>query len=412
LTKEGLSSFHTKADLAYLTGMEMSKLQEQLGNLPEHSIVLYTSLFEDAEGNKFVNATQALPMVAAAANAPVFGMSDTYMGHGIIGGDVLGFENQGKVTARIVSELLDGREPGDLLIETLPSVYMFDWKVMQRWHVRDSSLPSGSVVLFREPGLWGRTKWAWAMAFLIILALSGLAAYLQHSRKQLQFAKEGQRRLSGMLINAEEQERSRLASELHDDFSQRLAVVALGLENVEEAVPVAFQEAHQQLRELVNSTSEIGADLHTLSHRLHSSTLESLGLVPAVTALCKEFKTKQGVNIEFVAEGVPRLVHPDAALCVFRIVQEGLRNLQKHSGAGKALVDLRRTGNRLDVTVRDEGRGFALKELRQKEGLGIRSMTERARLLGGKFEIHSEPGKGTIIKASVPLKPDSGQVTS
>ena len=406
LTKSALSSFHTTAEILYLTEMEMGRLLEQLQNLPDHSLVLYTSFFQDSAGNKFLNATKALPMIAAASNGPDFGMSDTYMGHGIVGGYAMTFVKQGHITAQIVSELLDGKKAQELPIETLPSVYMFDWHELQQWHIQESSLPSGSVIMFREPSLWERTKWAWATALLTILSLSALAAYLQHGRKQLEMAKERQRQLSGMLISAGEQERRRLASELHDDYSQRLALVALGLDNVAEAVPTSFQEVHEQLRKLVNSTSELGADLHTLSHQLHSSTLESLGLVPAIAALCKEFATRQAIKIDFKSDAIPRSIHPDSALCVFRIVQEGLRNLKRHSGAKEALVCLRMTDHQLVISVRDEGCGFDLNELHQNEGLGIRSMNERARSLGGKFDIHSEFGKGTTLEAWVPPKPE------
>ena len=217
---------------------------------------------------------------------------------------------------------------------------MFDWNELKRWRVPENRLPYGSHVLFRQPSFWERTKWIWAGTFLVILGLSALAAYLQHSRKQLKLAREGHRQLSGMLINAEEQERHRIASELHDDFSQRLAVLALGLENVDEAMPGSFLDLHKQLGELLHSTSELGIDLHTLSHRLHSSTLESLGLVPAVGALCKEFTAQQCIKVDFTSDEIPRSLHSDTALCVFRIVQEGLRNLKKHSGAVEALVDL------------------------------------------------------------------------
>jgi signal transduction histidine kinase len=330
-------------------------------------------------------------------------MSDTYLGHGIVGGDVMNFAEQGKVTARIVSELLEGKKAADIPIETLPSMLMFDWNELKRWRVPESRLPYGSIILYRQPSLWERTKWIWTSVFLLILGLSVLAVYLQHSRKQLKLAKEGHRQLSGMLINAEEHERRRIASELHDDFSQRLAVLALGLENVDEAMPGSFTDLHRQLGELVHSTSELGADLHTLSHRLHSSTLESLGLVPAVDALCKEFTAQQCIQVDFASDEIPRSLHPDTALCVFRIVQEGLRNLKKHSGAVEALVDLSHRGNRLVVTVRDEGCGFDLKDPHRDTGIGIRSMEERTRLLGGGFQIHSNPGKGTTIEAWVPL---------
>ena len=404
LTKLALSSFNTKAEIVYLAEMEVGRLLERLENLPDHSIVFYVSFLQDSTGKKFLNATKALPMIAAASNGPDFGMSDTYMGHGIVGGDMLTFEKQGKITAQIVSQLLDGKRAQELPIETLPSVYMFDWHELQTWHIPESNLPSESVILFREPNLWERTKWAWATAFLIILGLSTLAAYLQHSRIQLEFAREKQRQLSGMLINAAEQERLRLASELHDDFGQRLALLALGLENVEEATPASSQEVHQQLRGLVNSIGEIGADLHTLSHQLHSSTLESLGLVPAVSALCKESAARQAIKIDFTSDDIPRSVHPDTALCVFRIVQEGLANLKKHSRAKEALVCLRRADDRLVISVRDEGCGFDLKELYRKAGLGIRSMKERANLLGGELKIQSAPGRGTTVEAWIPLE--------
>jgi len=402
-TKEALDSLPTKLDLTYLTEIEMDGLLQRLRNLPEHSIVLYVSFFEDAAGNKFLNANKALPMVVATARVPVFGMSDTYMGHGIIGGDMMVFQEQGRVTARIVSEMLDGKKPEDVPIETLPSRYMFDWNELRRWDIAESALPSESIILFRQPSLWDRTKWMWTAAALIILALSVLAAYLLYSRKQLRLAKESQKQLSGMLINAEEQERRRLASELHDDFSQRLAVLSLGLENVAEQAHDSLPELQQKLHELVIATSELGADLHTLSHRLHSSTLESLGLVPAVTALCKEVNTQQGIRIDFQPDGVPPSIPPDAALCAFRIVQEGLRNVKKYSGVKNAQVNLWTAGDKLGIVVRDQGRGFDLKALSRTEGLGIRSMAERAHLLGGGFRVESAPEKGTTIEAWIPI---------
>jgi signal transduction histidine kinase len=404
LTKKALSSVKTKSEIVYLTDMEMNRLLERLQTLPDHSIELYISFFQDSAGNKFLNSTVALPMIASASNAADFGMSDTYIGHGIVGGYVLPFERQAKITAQIVSRLLDGKKAQELPIETLASVYMFDWHELQTWHISESSLPSGSIVMFREPSVWERTRWIWITSLLIIAVLSVIAIYLQYSRKQLEVAKERQMQLSGLLINAAEQERSRVASELHDDFSQRLAILALGLENVQEATPGSFGDVHKQLRELSKSTSELGSDLHTLSHQLHASTLESLGLVPAVGALCKEFTAKQGIEVDFTSNEIPRSLYPDVALCIFRIAQEGLRNLKKYSGVEEAEVALRMTGHRLEISVRDEGRGFDLSELRQNEGLGIRSMEQRARLLGGEFEIHSEPGKGTTLKAWVPLK--------
>jgi len=412
LTKKALSSVNTKSEIVYLTDMEMNKLLEELRTLPDDSIELYVSFFQDFAGTKFLNSTEALPMVAAASKAPDFGMSDTYIGHGIVGGYVLPFERQAEATARIVSELLNGKKAKELPIETLPSKYMFDWHELQTLHIPESRLPSGSVVMFREPSLWERTRWMWITSLTIVVILSAIVIYLQRSRKQLKLAKEKQMQLSGLLISAEEQERSRVASELHDDFSQRLAILTLGLENVQEATPDSFGDVHRQLHELSKSTSELGADLHTLSHQLHSSTLESLGLVPAVGAFCTEFTAKQGIKVDFTADEIPRSVHPDVALCIFRIAQEALRNVKKYSGATEAEVDLQMTGDRLEISVRDEGCGFDLSKLHQNGGLGIRSMEQRARQFGGEFEIHSGLGKGTTLKVWVPLKSAAKRGTS
>jgi signal transduction histidine kinase len=403
-TKEFISSFRDGVEFSFLEEMEMAKLLEQLKTLPENSIVFYTSYFQDSVGHRFLNATQALPMVASAANAPVFGMSDTYLGHGIVGGDLMNFQEQGKVTAAILSRLLQGERPENIPIETLSSTFMFDGNELERWHIPENRLPSGSIVLFRKPPAWEMAKRFWVVTLLFILAFSVIFAYLYNSQRRLTLAKEKEKHLSGKLMNAEEKERRRIASELHDDFSQRLAVLSLGLENVDEATPPSFTDVHRQLHDLVKSTSDLSTDLHTLSHQLHSSTLESLGLVPGVAALCKEFTATQGIRVDFTSAEVPRTIDSDTALSVFRIVQEGLRNLKKYSGTGEAKVDLRVKGDRLEVTVRDEGFGFDLKGLRTNEGLGIRSMEERVRSLGGKFELRSEPGKGTTLRASLPLK--------
>jgi signal transduction histidine kinase len=245
---------------------------------------------------------------------------------------------------------------------------------------------------------------------LIVLTLIALTGFLT---SYLQWRVEGDRRrqLSGMLISAVEKERRRIASELHDDFSQRLALLSLGLDTAEELIDKAPEEAKRRLHGLLNAASEIGADLHTLSHRLHSSTLESLGLVPGITALCKEFGLQSGVEVAFMHLGIPRSVNPDSALCIFRIVQESLRNLKKHSGATKGCVDLRSEGNKLFVSVTDEGVGFNTHGLNHALGLGILSMEERANLLGGKLSIESRPGHGTKIKACVPLHPEKATRT-
>jgi signal transduction histidine kinase len=268
----------------------------------------------------------------------------------------------------------------------------------------------GNQVLYRTLSIWGREQWIWIIGSAIMLGFIAVTIYLQLSRKQLRHARTAQLELSGLLINAQEMERSRLASELHDDFSQRVALLALGLDTAVELIDDAPEEAKRQLHQLLNSASELGADLHTLSHRLHSSTLEKLGLVAGLTALCREFAAQQGIEVDFTHNGIPRSVPSEVSLCTFRIVQEGLRNLKKHSGVAKAQVNLIKVGNSLRVFVCDEGIGFDVKKLKYTSGLGIRSMEERATLLGGRFKIDSKPGEGTRIEARIPVHPKTSDV--
>ncbi len=407
LAKASLDAHPVPLEFTYLTDLDMSSLLERLRHLPERTVVLYLTFFRDASGSQFMNATAALPLVSRTANAPVFGVSDVYVGRGIVGGYVVSFAEQGKIAAGLVTEIFAGKNPADIPILSAPSVYMFDASQLKRWGFSESRLPAGSIVLNREVTLWERAKWALLAAFFVILGLVALAAYLLYEQKQLIAARNEQTRLSGMLINAHEDERSRLASELHDDFSQRLALLSLGLETAAEIIPASPEEANRQLQELMNSASELGADLHTLSHRLHSSTLARLGLAPGVAAFCKEFTAQKGMQVVFSHQDVPRSVSPDIALCLFRVVQEALRNVKKHSGAARAEVQLQALDRTLHLSIADDGKGFDIQPLSDGRGLGLWSMQERVRLLGGEFEIHSGTHRGTRIDVRVPLKDTS-----
>ena len=165
--------------------------------------------------------------------------------------------------------------------------------------------------------------------------------------------------------------------------------MAMGLGTTRQRVSQLPEDVNRRLKELSEEVSSISRDLHTLSHRLHSASLESLGLVRGLSALCKEFSIQQTIEVEFTHDETPQAIHPDLALCVFRITQEALRNVKKHSGASSAWVDLKLIEGRIHLLVKDEGRGFDPKDLKSHEGLGLRSMAERARFMGGRLEIHS-----------------------
>jgi PAS domain S-box-containing protein len=210
--------------------------------------------------------------------------------------------------------------------------------------------------------------------------------------------------LSGRLIKAQEEERSRLARELHDDFSQRVALQTVELQVILDAVGNSQPNVREQLRELLERERELGVDLHSLSHDLHSSKLETLGLSQSVSSFCREFSKQHKIEIDFRHEALPEPIPSETALCLFRLVQEGLQNVHKHSRASRVEVRLSGVPTEISLILSDNGVGFDLSQYHASNGIGILSMKERARMLHGTFEIQSAPMKGTQITVDIPFK--------
>jgi PAS domain S-box-containing protein len=529
ITKQSFHNYESKLEFKYLFDLTMPALLERLKHLPSDTIVYHTAISQDAAGDHFIDSAQSIPMVASAANAPVFVMDDVDLRAGTVGGDLVNWTDDGRIAAEMAVRVLNGEKPQDIPVVTSNHAYMFDWRALKRWGMNEKNLPPGSIVLHRQPSFWELYKqYVFAAIFLILVqsaAILGLLWERARRRKteveliqsEEKFSKsfrqsplaisiastedgcyidvnetfeqqtgwcrdevigrspsdinlwvdthqrslfieqllaegnvrdlevrirrkDGQIRttlgsaelievngkpctlsviadvterkraeealasLSGRLIEAQDEERKRIAREIHDDYNQRLAMLAMDLEQLAENVGDSSGETSQRVLELFDRISELGADLHSLSHRLHSSTLESLGLLVGLEAFCKEFAEQQGVQVDFVHENVPRGVPADAALCMFRITQEALRNIKRHSGANRAEVRLEQLDGRLHLSVSDPGRGFNSNKPPAEYGIGIHSMEERLRLLGGKLEIRSRPMEGTRIDAWLPLK--------
>jgi PAS domain S-box-containing protein len=209
--------------------------------------------------------------------------------------------------------------------------------------------------------------------------------------------------VSRRLIEAQEQERTRIARELHDDISQRLALLTIELERLLEASPDLPFETRSRMGELRDRSAELASDVQSLSHELHSSKLEYLGMAPAMRSLCHELSRQQRVEIVFSNDDIPSTVPKDIALCLFRVLQEALQNAVKHSGVTRFDVELRYASDAINLSVRDSGSGFDPEDALKARGLGLISMMERMKLVGGRISIDSEPQRGTAIRASVPL---------
>ena len=212
-----------------------------------------------------------------------------------------------------------------------------------------------------------------------------------------------ERELSKRLISEQERERSRIASELHDDICQRLALLSLELQGASRDENHLGTVTKQRLEGVRLHCSEIASDVQLLSHELHSAKLDYLGIATAIRGFCREFGEQQEVSVEFMERNVPKSVSRDASLCLFRITQEALHNAVKYSGAKRFWVELTGTGDDVRLEVKDAGIGFEVKDANRIGGLGLVSMQERVRAVNGRFYIESKPGTGTRIIASVPV---------
>jgi len=217
-------------------------------------------------------------------------------------------------------------------------------------------------------------------------------------------AEEALSKVSQKLIEAHEEERRRIARELHDDITQRVALLAATLGHLKQNLPDAAAELLPEIEEAGQQVAELARDLQSLSHRLHSSKLELLGLKVAAASFCKECSNLQEVDIDFHAENIPQDLSPEIALCLFRVLQEALQNATKHSGARQFKVSLTGGPDEIELTVQDSGTGFDLEDAIRGQGLGLSSMQERLKLVNGHLLIQSKLQQGTTIQARVPLR--------
>jgi PAS domain S-box-containing protein len=205
------------------------------------------------------------------------------------------------------------------------------------------------------------------------------------------------------LIEAQETERTRIARELHDDINQRLAMVAVGLQTLKWDLPNSEQKASRGIDEVCAQVSELESDIQALSHRLHSSKLEYLGLEAAASGFCRELSERQNVKIDFRCDDLPEGLSYDISLCLFRVLQEALHNAVKHSGEDHFEVSLKCVSQAIQLRVHDSGAGFDPKLATASVGLGLTSMKERLKLVSGELSIHSKPKEGTTILARIAI---------
>jgi PAS domain S-box-containing protein len=218
--------------------------------------------------------------------------------------------------------------------------------------------------------------------------------------------------LTGRIIHTQEEELRRLSRELHDDLTQRLAALALDAALIEKQLNPVDPQAVQAIKAMRANLTDLADDVHDLSRQLHPSIIEDLGLVQAVQAECNTFSKKTGIDLSFMHPDLPDSIPQHQALCLYRIIQEGLQNIAKHSRATAASIILQGIPDGIRLLIQDKGIGFDLKRAKQNAGIGLSSMRERARHVNGTIAVASTPGKGTEIQIFIPLGKDHEQATA
>jgi len=385
----------------WLNKLPLPEIRERVADLRPGTVVLYGLFLADAAGIPY-EGDYAITQLHAASSVPMFGFLSYEMGKGVVGGALVSNTEQGVIGAKVASRQLRGETSREVPMTFLgPTPSQFDWRELQRWHIDEKRLPPDSVVLFRPPSLWAEHKFAVLASVGVLLFQAALISALLVQSANRRLAERESHTLSARLFTAHEDERRRLARELHDDVTQRLARLAIDAARLESMESHTHDGASQSVHgELVR----LSEDMHALSYRLHPSILDDLGLAEALKAECEQVSRHEPVRVEVEVQQVPDTLPNDVALCIFRVAQEALRNVARHARASVATVSLALREGGLSLAVRDNGIGFDIDAAQSRPSLGRAGMGERVRLLGGTFHIRSTTGQGTTVLAWVPLK--------
>jgi len=410
-TRELFQPYKKRVRITYLSGLSMNAMLGALRALPEHSAVLFTTLFYyDAAGRYFL-PEEALASITTQSNAPVYGTDEAFLGSGIVGGVLYDLQPAGDAAGRLGQRVLAGESPSSIPVETIDSNFpMFDARQLERWHIAKSRLPAGSVIRFEEIGPWGRYKYyiVGAVSLMLLQAVLIIGLFVARAKRRraeasLRASHVRIRDLAGRLITAQEEERSRIARELHDDAGQRIASLSIALSRIKRKVVDDPPRASNDLAVVQEEMATLSNDLRELSHALHPGMLEHLGLVKSLEIRCNEVAAESGIAVRLDVGSELGTVPPLIALCLYRVAQEALHNVVKHAHAGSARVCLARNNGTIHMRVEDDGLGFESGTTNGHRGLGLMSLDERVRMLDGTFAIATSRRTGTTLSITIPV---------
>ena len=393
--------------ISYLRDLPLEAVLEQVRTLPPETIVFFIRQFL-GRGGASIDLADAVREIAAVAAAPVYVATDPLIGSGAVGGAVVNMEFEARQLASLALRVArDGAHTPQRAESTL--VPMFDWRALRRWGISEARLPAGSIVQFRELSVWERYRNYIVGAIVLVILQSALIGGLMIQRAQRRESDAALRRsfeqnqdLAGRLIHAQEEERSRIARDLHDDVNQQLAGVGIMLSGLKRTLSRSgTPEVDASVAALQERTSTLAHAIRHLSHELHPGVLKHAGLAAALTQHCAEVQQHHRLAVNVISQEIDPLDF-HVALCLYRVTQEALTNIVRHAQAPSARVELLRTEFAVELRIVDDGVGFVATE-RATSGLGLRSIDDRVRLAGGTVGIESRPGAGTSLRVRIPL---------
>ena len=572
-------------DIEYWIGMPIEEMCDKARRAPVDSVILYLVHDRDRNGRSFTTPQEVVSQLAEASAVPMFGLYDTLIGSGVLGGVMAPVEEQGKKAGSIAAQILNGKSPAEFSFSgTGNNPTLFDSRQLQRWNIDESKLPDDAQIMFRQQAFWGRYSYyvlvvmvalvfqtlliggLWVnrkqrlraegalarqldfetflsevrsrfihvsleelptemestlyeitqqlkLDFGAIYELAGNTLFLrfkasgklkreftsrkvvelstvedlwmrlkvgevlfvnhnkgsektscdewltlgstgpcwlfplksqgkqlgiaffvpsqsenapedsdiqrlttltdvlasvlarEQSERELQVSRGNAKQLARKLLTAQEDERRRLAREMHDDITQRLAAAAIACGQIKRDATLS-QESKADVSELSESLIKISKDVHQFSRRLHPSILEELGLLDAIRHECNAVRLQSKIVVTMRFSQIPDHLSKELQLCLYRIVQESLRNIVKHSQATEGEIMLNADAEWVHLSVKDNGQGISDARDREEPGLGLVAMEERVQLVGGVLTITSVKDSGTCIDIRLPLTPD------
>ena len=410
--------FADRLHFEWLDQLSLDEMLHQVAGLPPQSAVLYFMLAVDGAGAVHP-MDAAFTRINEVATVPVFGYGDYHLGQGSVGGPSDQTLAVGQKTAEVALRILAGERAGDINTPLFGlGIPAYDWRELQRWGISEAILPPNSEVRFRSPSIWDLYRWyiVGTISLIVLQTLLIMSFLVQRARRrtaeigirakesELRVSYDQVRQLAGRLIYAQEEERSRIARELHDDVGQRVASLSIGLSSLKRRALNPDDTARSELSGLQQQVVGLAKDLRDLSHELHPGALEHVGFLEALRGRCAEINSESGtsgtrVDVE-VADGWSD-VADDIELCLYRVAQEALRNISKHARARTVRIWLARRNGEVVMRITDDGRGFQESGSNGQPGIGLLSMRERVRMLEGSFEVESS-SRGTAATVVIP----------